>query len=385
MIRFYLGEEPILQQRADLPLRPAGAIWPTCSTICDELVVKEARGSGGYGMLVGPQATRRGARGLRAPSSMARPGDYIAQPTLALSTCPTFVESGHRAAPRRSAALRAQRQGHPHRAGRADPRRPARRLAGGQFEPGRRHQGHLGAGKLARMLSRTADSLFWLARYMERAENIARIVHGRASHGAAWRARSATPATNGTRRCVAAGCERGLLRQARRRRRPRRCIDYLVRDPDNPSSIALLPRDGAAQRARRAHRAHRRHVGARSTRPGCECAQRQSRSPWRRSSLRVLLEWVKERSLLFNGAYVSTMLRNDAFYFTRLGTFLERADNTARILDVKYHVLLPQPRGRRRRARLLPVAGDPALGLGAAQLSLGLSGPAASRGWSPSC
>ena len=59
----------------------------------------------------------------------------------------------------------------------------------------------------------------------------------------------------------------------------------------------------------------------------------------------AFLEWVRERSQLFNGAYDSTMLRNDAFYFTRLGTFLERADNTARILDVKYYVLLPQDEG----------------------------------------
>ena len=57
------------------------------------------------------------------------------------------------------------------------------------------------------------------------------------------------------------------------------------------------------------------------------------------------LDWVRERSQLFNGAYASTMLRNDAFYFTRLGTFIERADNTARILDVKYYVLLPQDEG----------------------------------------
>jgi uncharacterized alpha-E superfamily protein len=60
------------------------------------------------------------------------------------------------------------------------------------------------------------------------------------------------------------------------------------------------------------------------------------------ANLPELLEWVKERSLLFNGAYSNTMLRNDAYYFTRLGTFIERADNTARILDVKYHVLLPR-------------------------------------------
>ena len=58
-----------------------------------ELVVKEARGSGGYGMLVGPQATREQSTAFAAKLS-AHPDNYIAQPTLALSTCPTFVETG---------------------------------------------------------------------------------------------------------------------------------------------------------------------------------------------------------------------------------------------------------------------------------------------------
>ena len=49
--------------------------------------------------------------------------------------------------------------------------------------------------------------------------------------------------------------------------------------------------------------------------------------------------------MLFRGAYGSTMLRRDAYHFTRLGSYLERADNTARILDVKYHVLLPTEEG----------------------------------------
>ena len=54
------------------------------------------------------------------------------------------------------------------------------------------------------------------------------------------------------------------------------------------------------------------------------------------------LDWVKERSLLFCGAIGNTMLRSDAFWFSRLGTSIERADNTSRIIDVKYHVLLPE-------------------------------------------
>ena len=53
------------------------------------------------------------------------------------------------------------------------------------------------------------------------------------------------------------------------------------------------------------------------------------------------LRWVQECSLRFDGSAYRTMLRNDAYWFSRLGVFIERADNTARILDVKYHMLLP--------------------------------------------
>jgi len=60
------------------------------------------------------------------------------------------------------------------------------------------------------------------------------------------------------------------------------------------------------------------------------------------SSLSATLDWVTTRATLFEGAYRSTMLRNDAYSFAALGTAIERADNTARILDVKYHILLPK-------------------------------------------
>ena len=62
----------------------------------------------------------------------------------------------------------------------------------------------------------------------------------------------------------------------------------------------------------------------------------------RRWGFRDFFDWVKERSHLFRGVVFGTMLHDDAFRFIRLGTFIERADNTARILDVKYHVLLPE-------------------------------------------
>ncbi|MET0181368.1 MAG: circularly permuted type 2 ATP-grasp protein [Caulobacterales bacterium] len=96
MIRFYLGEEPILNNVPTWDCANEGALAYVLDHL-DELVVKETRGSGGYGMLVGPHATKK-QRADFARKLRAHPSAYIAQPTLSLSTCPTFVETG--AAPR---------------------------------------------------------------------------------------------------------------------------------------------------------------------------------------------------------------------------------------------------------------------------------------------
>ena len=77
---------------------------------------------------------------------------------------------------------------------------------------------------------------------------------------------------------------------------------------------------------------------------------------------RDFFDWVKERFDLFRGVVFGTMLHDDAFRFIGLGTFTERADNTARILDVKYHVLLPGDGAGRRLCRLLSVGRLVALG-----------------------
>ena len=92
MIRFYLGESPILANVPTYRCAETGDLAYVLEHL-HELVVKETRGSGGYGMLVGPHATRAERENFAA-RLRARPADYIAQPTLALSTCPTFVESG---------------------------------------------------------------------------------------------------------------------------------------------------------------------------------------------------------------------------------------------------------------------------------------------------
>jgi uncharacterized circularly permuted ATP-grasp superfamily protein len=92
MVRFYLGEEPILKNVPTWQCRKAEDLAHVLANLKD-LVVKEVHGAGGYGMLVGPTSTKAEIEQFRQVLQ-ANPGNYIAQPTLALSSCPTFVEEG---------------------------------------------------------------------------------------------------------------------------------------------------------------------------------------------------------------------------------------------------------------------------------------------------
>jgi uncharacterized circularly permuted ATP-grasp superfamily protein len=92
MVEFYLGEKPILNNVPTWLCREEGDLRYVLDHL-HELVVKEVHGAGGYGMLVGPAATKAEIEAFRAVLK-ANAANYIAQPTLALSTCPTFVDRG---------------------------------------------------------------------------------------------------------------------------------------------------------------------------------------------------------------------------------------------------------------------------------------------------
>jgi uncharacterized circularly permuted ATP-grasp superfamily protein len=92
MIEFYLGETPLLENVPTFELSKTDDLNYTLAHL-SELVVKEVQGSGGYGMLVGPAASKQELADFRL-RILANPANYIAQPTLALSTCPTLVEKG---------------------------------------------------------------------------------------------------------------------------------------------------------------------------------------------------------------------------------------------------------------------------------------------------
>ena len=155
----------------------------------DSLVVKAVGESGGYGMLIGPHSTAREREEFRA-KILADPRNFIAQPTLSLSQSPCFIDE--RIEPRhvdlRPYVLYGETRHH--RARRADARRAPEGIARRQLVAGRRQQGHLGARKrrfedrgVAMLLSRVADALYWISRYLERAEHTARLIDVRLDLG----------------------------------------------------------------------------------------------------------------------------------------------------------------------------------------------------------
>ncbi len=188
------------------------------------------------------------------------------------------------------------------------------------------------------MLSRTAENLYWLARYVERAENMARLldVAGRMT-GLALE--SEFNATEWHSAIVASGCADAFF-ERHERATPAEVIHYLVRDPENPSSIRACL-DAARRNARAVRVALTSDMWEAINTTWIEMGTFDE-DALAVERIRPFLDWVKERSQLFGGAANTTMLRNDAYCFVRLGTSAERADNTARILDVKYHVLLPE-------------------------------------------
>ncbi|MBF0249420.1 MAG: alpha-E domain-containing protein [Alphaproteobacteria bacterium] len=189
------------------------------------------------------------------------------------------------------------------------------------------------------MLSRTSASLYWMGRYVERAENLARILE------VGYRMSQMPVAKNeGIRNewassAVAAACETGLL-DKHGEANLNTAISYIALDEDNPSSIHSCLKIA---------RTNARAVRTALTSEMWECLNdtwMEFNGQWLKSlnkhNVLAFLDWVKTRTTLFRGAMSGTMLRDEAFAFINVGGFLERTDNTARILDVKFHVLLPQ-------------------------------------------
>jgi uncharacterized alpha-E superfamily protein len=187
------------------------------------------------------------------------------------------------------------------------------------------------------MLSRTAENLYWMSRYIERAENNARILD--VSHRMSLLPSVADHEVLHWRPALLIGPESNSFDERYGDATGTNVIAYMALDPKNPSSIY-----SALKTARENARAERTSITGEmweSLNATWLEIKDVDYAALERRGFRAFFDWIKERSHLFRGVTVGTMLKDDAFHFIRLGTFLERADNTARILDVKYHVLLP--------------------------------------------
>jgi uncharacterized alpha-E superfamily protein len=188
------------------------------------------------------------------------------------------------------------------------------------------------------MLSRMADNLYWASRYTERAENLARILD--VAQRLAALPSAYTGATNEWSSAIAtAACSEAFFEVYKDATRDN-VIEFIVASDANPSSIKAC-----IEIARTNARAVRTTITSEMweiLNDGWNEMQRVKLKGMSPTELSRFLASVKEMSLRFDGAAYRTMLRTDPYWFQRLGTFVERSNNMARLLDVKYHVLLPE-------------------------------------------
>jgi len=188
------------------------------------------------------------------------------------------------------------------------------------------------------MLSRTAENIFWIARFIERAETTARLLEmgyrmammpaSGAGHRSEWRS------------IIAATGREADFESRHAIINPLTVCDYLIFNEDNPSSIYSCVRN-ARENARAIRTALTTEMWMALNEMWIELRDMPSADVVA-GGLPTFLDWIKGRSAQFRGATEGSLLRDDGYDFIRLGAFLERADNTARLLDVKYYVLLPE-------------------------------------------
>jgi uncharacterized alpha-E superfamily protein len=185
------------------------------------------------------------------------------------------------------------------------------------------------------MLSRTADHLFWMARYMERAENTARMLD--VNYQTSLLPQSAAVAEQGWRGLLSISELTGAFQEHYGSIDARKIMQFMVRDEANMSSIHSCLR-AARENARAVRGALTTEVWETTNHTWLEFNRLLKEGAFERDPS-ALFEWVKFRSHLSRGVQVGTMLQDEALHFVRIGTFLERADNTARLLDVKFHAV----------------------------------------------
>ena len=185
------------------------------------------------------------------------------------------------------------------------------------------------------MLSRTADHLFWMSRYTERAENTARMLD--VNYQTSLLPQSEAVAQVGWQGLLSISELLPSYKERHGEIQARDVMDFMVKDESNPSSIVSCL--GAARENARAVRGTlTTEVWETQNTTWLEVKRMVKTGEFEKDPAQFF-EWVKFRSHLSRGVTVGTMLMVEALYFMRMGTFLERADNTARLVDVKFHAV----------------------------------------------
>ncbi len=185
------------------------------------------------------------------------------------------------------------------------------------------------------MLGKTAGGLFWMFRYLERSENTARLLDA----GFRLAITRTTAAKSEWASLVSTAAVHDAYLESHDEFEAAKVIDFLLRDTANSSSV-LAVIEAARSNARLVRTAMTREVWEATNECWMALKQLLAR-PVAAKDLPDVLGQIRQQATLVRGALHGSMLRNDGYNFARLGTFVERADNTARILDVKYYVLLP--------------------------------------------
>jgi uncharacterized alpha-E superfamily protein len=185
------------------------------------------------------------------------------------------------------------------------------------------------------MLSRTADHLFWMSRYTERAENTARMLD--VNYQTALLPQSEAVAQMGWQGLLSISELLPTYKERHGEVAAREVMDFMVKDESNPSSIVSCL-SAARENARAVRGTLTTEVWETQNQTWLEVKRMIKSGEFERDPA-LFFEWVKFRSHLSRGVTVGTMLMDEALYFMRLGTFLERADNTARLVDVKFHAV----------------------------------------------
>ncbi|MEM5582483.1 alpha-E domain-containing protein [Roseibium sp. AS2] len=187
------------------------------------------------------------------------------------------------------------------------------------------------------MLGRTASSLFWMSRYNERTQNVTRLLDV-AYRGAIMSHSGQEDGAHWTFALANAGCESGY-QEKYDELHIRHMIAYMIFSKENPTSVR-----SCLELARNNARAVRTGITAELweaiNTTWIEFVEVSPQSVTQ-DKLPDFLAWVNQRGHLFRGALLNTILRDDGYFFSQMGNFVERADNTARILDTQYWSLLP--------------------------------------------